>query len=235
MKKDDKIFWWQFAGIFIFSIFVFAILGLLPANLVPGEFVASNNSGNNQIDYSKQPLISDPNSLKEVSYVRDRNGNILRSPDNSQNTENIDSSNLSKPSRIMIPSVGIDTVVLQPRSPDVTVLDQALQGGAVYYPGSGFIEQGTMFIFGHNSGLPVVVNKAYKAFTNLEKSQIGDEIYIYSGAKKYTYVVERVYQANAETAFIDLSRSGRRLTISTCKSFGSKSDRWVVDAVLKEV
>jgi LPXTG-site transpeptidase (sortase) family protein len=123
---------------------------------------------------------------------------------------------------------------LQPNSPDIGVLDSALEKGAVYYPGSGVVEQGNIFIFGHSSSLPVVINQAYKTFNGIEKTRVGDEIIIYDrSGKKFTYEIERVYQANAETAFIDLSRSGRRLTISTCNSFGSKSDRWVVDAVLK--
>lgn len=232
MRKDDKIFWMQAGGIFVVSIIIFGLLGILPDNLIPGELKSSSTQTNNQrVDYSKGGSITDPNTLKEVTYVRDRDGNIARSSDN---VEPVVNSNLSKPSRIIIPSVGIDSVVLQPESPQIDILDKALQSGAVYYPGSGFVEQGNMFIFGHSSRLPVVVNQAYKTFNDIEKSQIGDEIYIYSGGKKYTYVVERVYQADAESAFIDLSRSGRRLTISTCNSFGSKTDRWVVDAVIKE-
>ncbi len=80
----------------------------------------------------------------------------------------------------------------------------------------------------------MVVNQAYKTFSGIEKSKIGDEIILYSSdGTKHVYLIERVYQASAETAFIDLSRTGQRLTISTCNSFGSKSDRWVVDAVAK--
>jgi LPXTG-site transpeptidase (sortase) family protein len=233
MKKDDKIFWWQTLGIFMVSIFILGILGYLPENLIPGEFtIANKNSIKGGVDYSQTDSVDNPNRLQEVSYVRDNSGRIARSNDNDE--IDLNSGNYTKPSRVVIPSVGIDSVIIHPESPTVSVLDTALQQGAVYYPGSGFIEKGTMFIFGHNSGLPVVVNQAYKTFTNLEKSKIGDEIIIYDrNGKKYRYEVERVYQANAETAFIDLSRSGRRLTISTCNSFGTKSDRWVVDAVLK--
>jgi len=232
VKKNDKIFWFQAVAIFFVSIFILGILGFLPDNLIPREFTFSNqNTKGSGVDYSQTGSVDDPNRLQEVSYVRDNSGRIARSSDNS---EILNTGNYTKPSRIIIPSVGIDSVIILPESPTISILDSALQQGAVYYPGSGFIEKGTMFIFGHNSGLPVVVNQAYKTFTNLEKSKIGDQILIYDrNGKKYVYEVERVYQANAETAFIDLSRSGRRLTISTCNSFGTKSDRWVVDAVLK--
>lgn len=232
MKKDDKIFWLQAGGVFLASIFLLSLLGLLPSNLVPQEFTVNNPEKEKEsVNYSQGGLSGDPNQLEEVSYVRDNSGRILRSEDNS---ETVLSAEYTKPSRIMIPSVGIDSVVIQPKSPMVDVLDAALQQGAVYYPGSGAMEQGNVFIFGHSSGLPVVINQAYKTFNGIEKSQIGDEIIVFgSNGVKHTYLVERVYQADAESAFIDLSRSGRRLTISTCNSFGSKSDRWVVDAVAK--
>lgn len=232
MKKNDKIFWFQAVAIFFVSIFILGILGFLPDNLIPREFTFSNqNTKGSGVDYSQTGSVDDPNRLQEVSYVRDNSGRIVRSNDNS---ENLNTGNYTKPSRIVIPSVGIDSVIIQPESPTISVLDSALQQGAVYYPGSGVIEQGNIFIFGHSSRLPVVVNQAYKTFNDIENTKIGDEIILYDrNGKKYTYEVERVYQANAETAFIDLSRSGRRLTISTCNSFGTKSDRWVVDAVLK--
>lgn len=233
-KNENALFWTQAAGIFLVSIFVFALFGLLPKNLIPKEFTTTNKQEEKEnINYSTNTSISDPNSLEEVSYVRDREGRILRSDDNSELAVAPTETQLSKPSRILIPSVGIDSVVLQPQSPMIDVLDSALQKGAVYYPGSGFIEKGNIFIFGHSSGLPVVINQAYKTFNGIEKSKIGDEIILYANGQKHTYVIERVYQADAESAFIDLSRSGRRLTISTCNSFGTKSDRWVVDAVIK--
>lgn len=233
-KNENALFWTQAVGIFLVSIFVFALFGLLPKNLIPKEFTTTNKQEEKEkINYSTNTSISDPNSLEEVSYVRDREGRILRSEDNSQLAVVPTDTQLSKPSRILIPSVGIDSVVLQPQSPMIDVLDSALQKGAVYYPGSGFIEKGNIFIFGHSSGLPVVINQAYKTFNGIEKSNIGDEIILYANGQKHTYIIERVYQADAESAFIDLSRSGRRLTISTCNSFGTKSDRWVVDAVIK--
>ncbi|MBP6975103.1 MAG: sortase [Candidatus Pacebacteria bacterium] len=233
MNKEDKIFWTQSTGIFLVTLFILAILGFLPENLIPREFTTTQGDDTeNRVDYSKTASVDDPNSLKEVSYVRDNSGRILRSSDNSETVLSTDT--YTKPSRVVIPGVGIDSVVLQPNSPDISVLDSALEKGAVYYPGSGVIEQGNIFLFGHSSSLPVVVNQAYKTFSGIEKSRIGDEIILYDrNGKKYTYEIERVYQANAETAFIDLSRSGQRLTISTCNSFGSKSDRWVVDAILK--
>lgn len=235
LKNEKILFWTQAGGAFLLSIFLLAIFGLLPKNLIPQEYTTTSSQKiKEKINYSTDTSISDPNSLKEVTYVRDREGRILRSEDNSELVvSDNNSTTLSKPSRILIPSVGIDSIVLQPQSPMIDVLDSALQKGAVYYPGSGFIEKGNIFLFGHSSGLPVVVNQAYKTFNNIQKTNVGDEIFLYADGQKYTYVIEKVYQADSESSFIDLSRSGRRLTISTCNSFGKKTDRWVVDAVFK--
>lgn len=217
-------------AVFFITIFILAIFGVLPDNLIPGELSFSEkNVQTEKIDYSKSGVSGDTNSLKEVTYVRDRDGRILKSQDN----ENI--LGTTKPTRISIPSVGIDTTVLEPSSVMIDVLDSFLQNGAVYYPGSGTIEQGNIFVFGHSTNWPVVQNQAYKTFNNLEDTKIGDEVNVYAGGKVYVYEVLSVELVDADNAFIDLSRSGRRLTISTCNTFGQKSDRWVVDAVFKEV
>lgn len=229
-KNENVTFAFQVVAIFCISIFILAIFGVLPDNLVPGELgFSKKNNDVDKVDYSKDGTTGDPNSLKEVTYVRDRDGRILKSQDN----ENI--AGTTKPTRVVISSVGIDTQVLEPSSVLVEVLDQFLQRGAVYYPGSGTIEQGNIFIFGHSTNWPVVQNQAYKTFNNLEDVKVGEEITVYADGKKYIYEVEKVSLLDANAAFIDLSRSGRRLTISTCNTFGQKSDRWVVDAVFKEV
>jgi len=139
------------------------------------------------------------------------------------------------PLRISIPKVGVNSIIVHPNSPRVDVLDEALKKGVVYYPGSGTIEQGNIFLFGHSSNWAIVQNQAYKIFNNIEKLRIGDEIFLTADGKRYVYSVESVTMVDANTAFVDLSRDGRRLTLSTCNTFGRQSDRWVVDAVFKEV
>lgn len=162
--------------------------------------------------------------------------NVVIGPKNTQNTDlnNIDSTEApqtsSKPSRVYIPSVGIDTVVNQPESQNVAVLDQALQTGAVYYPGSGVVERGNMFIFGHSTNWKVVRNQAYKTFNGLDKLNPGDEIYVESDGQTYLYKVEFVELVNDSEALIDLAGNERKLTISTCNSFGEKQERWVAHA-----
>lgn len=228
-KKDEtKMFILQVAGIFIgtFAIIVIiaSIFGLIPETLIP---VSNTKSG----------IVSKPTSItnkentekekEEVTYTRDRNTN---------NKEEQKVITLTKPTGIFIPSIGVDAQILHPSSILVDVLDEALKKGAVYYPGSGTLEDGNIFLFGHSTNWLVVQNQAYKTFNDLDKLNKGEEISLKGeDGKTYVYEVETVTLVNSDTAFVDLSRTGRRLTISTCDTFGKKADRWVVDAVFKEV
>jgi LPXTG-site transpeptidase (sortase) family protein len=144
------------------------------------------------------------------------------------NQENTD---ILLPDRVTIPEIGVDSVIQKPQSQEISVLDEALNKGAVYYPGSGTINRGNMFIFGHSTGFSVVNNQAYKTFNDLDKLSAGDEIRIESDGKTYIYKVESLVLVDESEAFVDFSKTDRRLTISTCNSFGAKQERWVVEAV----
>jgi LPXTG-site transpeptidase (sortase) family protein len=136
------------------------------------------------------------------------------------------------PLHISIPSVGIDVNVLNPQSRDIEVLDEALNRGAVHYPKTGsLVENANVFIFGHSSFLPNVINKNYQAFNNLNKVELGDEIFVDSNDTRYVYRVAFVELAKAEEIQIDLSRGTRKLTLSTCNSFGTESERYIVEAL----
>jgi LPXTG-site transpeptidase (sortase) family protein len=136
----------------------------------------------------------------------------------------------TRPDRITIDKVGIDSVIEQPVFRDVTTLDHALSSGAVHYPGSGTIEQGNIFLFGHSTGFSVVNNQAYKTFNGLNKLEEGDLITLEADGQDYEYRVENVYLADDSNVLVEFDSSQRRLTISTCNTFGQKQERWVVEA-----
>ncbi len=139
------------------------------------------------------------------------------------------------PQKIEIAKIGVSSAIQAPRSVDVSVLDAALAKGATYYPGSGTLQGGNMFIFGHSTNWKVVNNPAYKTFNGLDKLAAGDEIILTSGGKKYVYAVQSVIQASENDVLVEFDKGGRTLTISTCDTFGQKQDRWVVEAELKEI
>jgi LPXTG-site transpeptidase (sortase) family protein len=143
--------------------------------------------------------------------------------------------NIEKPTRIEIPEIGLDVAVLNPTSTDVATLDKALLNGAVRYPTSSNLgEPGNVIIFGHSSYLPIVRNDAFKAFNGIQKLKEGDRILVTGSDRTFVYEVESVKEADAEEDAIPLTVSGSKLTLATCDSFGTKSDRFVVVADLVE-
>ncbi len=135
------------------------------------------------------------------------------------------------PDRITIPKIGLDAIVGHAPSQDIATLNRYVAAGAVYYPGSGTIEQGNMFVFGHSSDLyRSVQNPADKVFNNLTKLSAGDEITVTGDGQRYVYVVTSVRAAKEDTELVTFDTSKRRITLSTCNTFGEKQDRTVVEA-----
>lgn len=138
---------------------------------------------------------------------------------------------VSQPIRIVIPSVHIDSVIENPQSSDIAILDESLTRGVVHYPGSGLLgEDKNIFLFGHSSFLPVVINKNYQAFNGLRNSKEGDEIFVYSATHEYVYKISSVTLSEAEEIRVDFEEGIKKLTLSTCNSFGAVSERYVVEA-----
>lgn len=135
------------------------------------------------------------------------------------------------PARIIIDRVGTDVVVNNPSSTSIRVLDHELLSGVVRYPTSAKLgELGNVVIFGHSSFLPVVRNENFKAFNGIEKLLPGDVIRVQSEGTEYQYKVTDVYEADATNAAIPLTKDSKKLTLSTCNSFGDLDDRHVVEA-----
>jgi LPXTG-site transpeptidase (sortase) family protein len=132
----------------------------------------------------------------------------------------------------MIDKIGVDTNVVNPEKADVEVLDNALLEGVVRYPGSGtLLDNENVFIFGHSSYLPVVHNLAYKAFNRLSELNLGDVIKLYSEKGEYLFKVTKLEIATADAALVEFgSGPKKKLILSTCDTFGKKSDRFVVEA-----
>lgn len=138
---------------------------------------------------------------------------------------------VEEPVKIEIPVINLSATISNPTTTNIEVLDQKLLSGAARYPTSAKLgENGNMVLFGHSSYLPVVGNPAYKTFNGIQKLVAGDEITVYSADAVYTYRVRSEMKESATTAGIDLSVTGRVLTLATCNSFGEKTDRFVVVA-----
>jgi LPXTG-site transpeptidase (sortase) family protein len=90
---------------------------------------------------------------------------------------------------------------------------------------------GTVYLFGHQSYLPVVHNHAFKAFNDLQKLKAGDVITVSSGTSEYTYAVRSVTLTTAADGVVALESGSRTLVLSTCNSFSKDhEERYIVIA-----
>ena len=137
------------------------------------------------------------------------------------------------PVSITFDSLGKTIAVLNPESRSVAALDTALLSGVVRHPDSADFERtGTIFLLGHSSYLPNVINKNFQAFNGIQKLGWGDVIRLRSGDTEYVYHVDRTYEVKASDAEVEIESGVAKLTLATCNSFGSKDDRFVVEATL---
>lgn len=139
-----------------------------------------------------------------------------------------------EPVRIVAKKINLDATIVNPTSTDVAVLDQELTRGAVHYPTSALLgENGTVLLFGHSSYLPIVYHQYYKTFNGIQNLKTGDVVSVYSAGKEYRYSVTGVRVADASDAnesIIELPNDAPHLTLVTCDSFATKSNRFVVTA-----
>lgn len=138
------------------------------------------------------------------------------------------------PVRMHIDALDRDISILNPTSRTISDLDAALKHGAVRHPDAANLQQeGNIFILGHSSYLPNVMNRNYQLFNGIENLQWGDVIRVFSDNREYIYRVDRVYEARASALVIPIADTGSRLTLATCDSFGSIDDRFIVEAELQ--
>jgi LPXTG-site transpeptidase (sortase) family protein len=141
----------------------------------------------------------------------------------------------SFPTSMYIAALDRNIDILNPASRSVEDLDKALLDGTVRHPDSATLERnGTVFILGHSSYLPVVNNKNFQAFNGIQKLKWGELIEVTSAEGKYIYRVEKVYRAKAQNVTVPIAGEDRRLVLATCNSFGTTDDRYIVEAKLIE-
>lgn len=166
--------------------------------------------------------------------VTRNNADVARSSDTAAAPDAV-AATAAEPLEIEFSTLGRTVPVKNPTSRAIADLDAALLEGAVRHPDSAdFAEPGNMFILGHSSYLPNVINQNFQAFNGIQKLEWGDTIILRSAEREYRYRVDRVYEALASEVIVPNSRGKAKLTLATCDSFGSKDDRYIVEATLIE-
>lgn len=211
-KKHEIRFILLFSGFFLASVALLSVFGFIPS-----EF---------KVDTGKSNVIEQVKNAAISPLIGEKNETI-------QPSVKVE---YEQPIRIVIPSVGTDGVIRNPTSTNINTLDNELTQGAVRYPGSGFPGVGNMFIFGHSTGIKIVQNKAYKVFNTIQNTKEGDEVHILTSKNLYIYKVATVEEVDKNEALVEFNTKGKAmLTLSTCDSFGTKNDRFVVKAVFDRV
>lgn len=140
------------------------------------------------------------------------------------------------PLTISIVKLDKKIIVLNPQSRTIADLDAALLDGVVRHPDSAnMIQEGNVFILGHSSYLPNVLNPNFQAFNGIQNLEWGDTIEVETKDSVYKYRVEKVYRARAQDVTVPIAGTGNMLTLATCNSFGSSDDRYIVEAKRVEV
>jgi LPXTG-site transpeptidase (sortase) family protein len=216
--------WVLFAGVFL-GIFIITFSVLYVAGFMPSEFEAAKENPTLVAELQEDTfkgLGLEPTGT--IQLAGNQNVEIPKAPlQNSVKAE--------KAIRLEATSIGLNASIQNPANTNYSTLNNALAKGAVYYPGSGTVQAGNMFIFGHSTSYKVVNNPAYKIFNNVKNLKEGDEVKVYTVSKVYVYKVDNVKLVDSREAVIQFSNNQRMLTLSTCNSFGQPSDRYVVEAI----
>jgi len=200
LKKSQVKFIFYFAIIFVMSFLLLYSAGLVPESIKPDQ----GDSLRTLWDKAQKKAVT--NQLSQSAVTAE------------------------EPVRIVIEKINVDATIANPNTTNVATLDEYLKQGAVRYPGSGLLGFGNMFIFAHSTGLTVVHNQAYKTFNGLKDLKAGDIVKVFSGTKLYQYKIKTVRLADSSEVLVQFDNSRNMITLSTCNTFGAKTERYVVEA-----
>ena len=226
----ETIIWparYRFFGVF------FTVLAVTYSFLLIIDFVPEPPADEVVAHHDTDTLRRENNEEDDLVLADDVVGDMVTSTTITTPTPSA-SPNHTQPIRMVIDALDRDITVLNPTSRRVADLDEALRHGAVRHPDAAdFAREGNIFILGHSSRLPNVINRNYQIFNGIEDLEWGDIIRVYSEDTEYIYRVDRVYEARASEVTIEIAGTGPRLTLATCDSFGSIDDRFIVEAELQ--
>ncbi len=212
---------WTFLWVF-FLVFSLSYGLLFAFDFLPEPKSAELTENSDTLDSEVTPVVEEITPLPDVSDEIRINEQGLQS-------------GALMPESLTIPSLDRTVPVLNPVSRSVADLDNALLSGLVRHPDSAILNQnGNIFILGHSSYLPNVLNRNFQAFNGIQNLVWGDTLIIKAEGTEYIYQVTKVYEAKASNLVVPIAGDKKKLTLATCNSFGSTDDRYIVEADLVE-
>tara|TARA_B100000508_G_scaffold141067_1_gene145854 strand:- start:9026 stop:9784 length:759 start_codon:yes stop_codon:yes gene_type:complete len=226
-----------FFFVFTITYLVFMALDLLPEppaeeNIVPTEETAQTGvTDATETESEVLEVANDTEVAMAATTVSSPTSLPVVIPSASDMSDSAPVSGAIVPVSISIAKLDKSINVLNPTSRTIADLDAALLEGAVRHPDSANLAQdGNVFILGHSSYLPNIMNRNFQAFNGIQNLAWGDTIEVFSADAVYTYRVEKVYQAKASNVTVPIAGDEKLLTLATCNSFGSIDDRYIVEA-----
>lgn len=175
-----------------------------------GRFVYS------QIKYSQIGLPSDPENINPETFFN---------PTTEQKEYLI-------PERIYIPKISVEAPVIISQSLDEKDLQDDLERGVIYLPGSTALnENGTMVIMGHSSAYPWYSGNYGSIFALLNKLDIGDEFTVFSKNKSFIYRVESKEIKAPKDLIFQKDKNNSVLYLVSCWPINTAWKRLVVKTV----
>lgn len=234
---------WRFFAIFfvVFTLSYVVLMALdwlpeaptseaVPATTAPAADRAATSS--DTTDAASDPAATSTGSATSPETIADTPPPTVQvEANNDDNNVVAINGGTTVPRSLHIPRLGRTVSVLNPTSRTVADLDAALLEGVVRHPDSARLDQeGNIFILGHSSYLPQVMNRNFQAFNGIQNLEWGDTIELHTPEAVYAYRVDRVYEARASEVTVPIAGTGHKLTLATCDSFGSVDDRYIVEA-----
>ena len=149
----------------------------------------------------------------------------------SQPVNEIKTNYTDKINTLEVPKISISVPIVFATSTNNSVLHKQLDSGVVYYPGSVYPGQtGQIVILGHSAPLGWPHIKYDWAFTDLDKLEPGDNIFIDLNNKQYTYVVKQkmIIKRGADVPTEGLDADNNILTLISCWPPGKDYQRIAV-------
>lgn len=137
---------------------------------------------------------------------------------------------------IEIPKISIVAPIIFSNNADNSLVHKDLDSGVVYYPGSVYPGQsGQIVILGHSAPLGWPKVKYDWVFTDIDKLEAGDAIYIDINNKQYMYIVKKkmIIKKGADVPTLEEASSSNVLTLISCWPPGKDYQRIAVIGVLQ--
>ena len=136
-----------------------------------------------------------------------------------------------------IEKIGVDVPIVIGKSSDLAVLEDDLNKGVVYYPGSVLPGQnGQIIILGHSAPPNWPHVKYDWVFSEINNLNTGDKIIFYFNGKKYVYGVKgkEIIQKGGDITLREEDKGKNILTLVSCWPPGKNYKRIALSAVLEK-